>query len=136
MVKFSDVEDAFFFVSSESYGLHTVILNKKTGKLYYRSEMSDWDEIDDDLDWENCIKIPHKNDLELGHELVFEFVESHLADDYEQVRQMFRKRGAYGRFKNFLDSKGLLQSWYDFENQQEEKSLREWCKLNEIEIGG
>jgi hypothetical protein len=136
MIEFSDIEDAFFFVSSESYGLHTAILNKKTGKLYYRSEMSDWDEIDDDLDWENCIKIPHKNDLELGHELVFEFVENHLVDDYERVRQMFRKRGAYGRFKHFLESKGLLQSWYDFENQQDEKALREWCKVNGIEIGG
>ena len=136
MVKFSDIENAFSFVSSESYGLHTAILNKETGKFYYRSEMSDWDEIDDDLDWENCIEIPHKNDLELGHELVFEFVESHLADDYERVRQMFKKRGAYGRFKHFLESKGLLQSWYDFENQQEEKALREWCKVNEIEIGG
>jgi hypothetical protein len=136
MVKFSDIEDAFFFVSSESYGLHTAILNKETGKLYYRSELADWDEIDDDLDWESCIEIPHKNDLELGHELVFEFVESHLADDYERVRQMFNKRGAYGRFKHFLESKGLLQSWYDFENQQEEKALREWCTLNEIEIGG
>jgi hypothetical protein len=132
MVKFSDIEDAFFFVSSESYGLHTAILNKETGKSYYRSEMSDWDEIDDDLDWENCIEIPHKNDLDLGHSLVFEFVENHLADDYERVRQMFRKRGAYGRYKHFLESKGLLQSWYDFENQQEERVLRQWCKENEI----
>ena len=135
MVKFSDIEDAFFFVSSQSYGLHTAILNKKTGRLFYRSEMSDWDEIGDDLEWENHIEIPHKNDLELGQELVFEFVENYLVDDYERVRQMFRKRGAYGRFKHFLASKGLLQNWYDFENQREEKALREWCEVNGIEIG-
>ena len=134
MVQYSDIEHAFFFVSSESYGLHAAVLNKETGEIYYRSEMSDWNEIDDDLDWEYCIEIPHKNDLELGHELVYEFVENYLADDYERVRQMFRKKGAYGGFKHFLESKDMLQTWYDFENEQEEKALREWCKENEIEV--
>jgi len=75
MVKFSDIEDAFFFVSSDSYGIHTPILDKVTWRIYHRSEMSDWDEIDKDaLDWENCIDIPHKNELDLGHKLVFAFV--------------------------------------------------------------
>ncbi len=137
MVKFTDIEDAFFFVSSDSYGMHTVILNKDTGRFYYRSEMGDLDEIDDDdLDWDNCIEIPHKNDLEMGQELVFEFVENHLVDDYDRVRQIFRKRGAYGKFKNLLESRGLFQNWYDFENQQEEQALRQWCKENGIEVIG
>ncbi len=137
MVKFTDIEDAFFFVSSDSYGMHTAILNKDTGRFYYRSEMGDLDEIDDDdLDWDNCIEIPHKNDLEMGQELVFEFVENHLVDDYDRVRQIFRKRGAYGKFKNLLESRGLLQNWYNFENQQEEQALRQWCKENGIEVIG
>jgi hypothetical protein len=63
MIKFSDIEDAFSFVSSDRYGMHTALLNKDTGQIYYRSEMGDIDEIDDDLDWNNCIGIPHKNDL-------------------------------------------------------------------------
>lgn len=72
----------------------------------------------------------------MGQNLVFEFVEKHLDDDYDRVRQIFRKRGAYGRFKNLLESRGLLQSWYDFENQQEEQALRQWCKANRIEVSG
>ncbi len=47
---------------------------------------------------------------------------------------MFRKKGAYGRFKHFLESNDMLQTWYDFENEQEEKALREWCKENGIEV--
>jgi hypothetical protein len=136
MIKFSDIEDAFFFVSSDSYDMHTALLNKDTGQLYYRSEMGDIDEIDDDLDWSNCIAIPHKNDLGLGQELVFEFVKNHLVDEYDRVRQIFKKRGAYGKFKNLMESKALLQDWYDFENQQEERALRQWCNENGIEISG
>jgi len=137
MIKFSDIEDAFFFVSSDSYGMHTALLNKDTGQLYYRSEMGDLDEIDDDdVDWNNCITIPHKNDLGLGQELVFEFVKNRLLDEYDQVRQLFKKRGAYGNFKSLLESRGLLQAWYDFENQQEEQALRQWCKEHGIEIFG
>ena len=137
MIKYSDIEDAFFFVSSDSYGMHTALLNKDTGQLYYRSEMGDLDEIDDDdLDWNNCIAIPHRNDLGMGQELVFEFVKNHLVDEYDRVRQIFKKRGAYGNYKNLLESRGLLQAWYDFENQQEEWALRQWCTENGIEISG
>jgi hypothetical protein len=137
MIEFSDIEIAFSFVSSDSYGMHTAILNKDTGQFYYRSEMGDFDEIDEaDLNWDHCIEIPHKNDLDLGQELVFEFVERHLPEEYDRVLQIFRKRGAYGRFKGFLESRGLLQSWYDFENQQEEQALRQWCKENGIEVSG
>jgi hypothetical protein len=135
MVKFTDIETAFYFVSSDRYGMHRAILNKATGETHYRSEMGDLDEIDEGvIDWENCIEIPHKNDLELGQELVFEFVEEHLPDEYERVRQIFRKRGAYGRFKSLLESRGLLQTWFDVENRREEQALRQWCQENEIEL--
>jgi hypothetical protein len=133
MIKFADLEDAFFFVSSDSYGMHTALLNKDTAQLYYRSEMRDINEIDD-LDLDNCIAIPHKKDLGLGRELVFEFVKNHLADEYDRVHQIFKKCGAYGNFKSLLESMGLLQAWYDFENHQEKQALQQWCEEHGIEI--
>jgi len=137
MMRFSDIQDAFFFVSSAGYGMHSAVLCKDTGQILYRSEMADIDEIGDEyLDWDTCIEIPHKNDLDLGQRLVFEFIERHLPDEYHRVRQIFRRRGAYGRYKDFLESKGLLESWYDFERQHEEQRLRQWCKENEIELSG
>ena len=135
MVKFSDIQDAYLFVSSAPYGDHSAVLRMDTGQILYSSETGGIDEIEDaDLDGETCVEIPHKNDLDLGKALVFEFVETHMADAYDDVRQMFRSQGAYSRFKSMLESKGLLERWYDFEQRREEEALREWCRDNEIEL--
>jgi hypothetical protein len=93
--------------------MNAALLRKDTGQILYRSEMGDIDEIgNEDFDWDTCIEIPHKNDLDLGQRLVFEFISTHLPDEYHRVQQIFRRRGAYGRFKDFLESRGLLESWY------------------------
>ncbi len=135
MIAFDDLMDAFFFVSSERYGVHTAIFCKETGQIYYRGEPGGIDETgDDDLEQYSWLEVPHKNDLDLGQELVFEFVETHLPGDYDRVWQMFKRRGAYRRFKDFLESRGLLENWYEFENQREEMAMRHWCAENEIEI--
>jgi hypothetical protein len=134
MATFSEIQDAFFFVSSEGYGMHSAILVKDTGLIYYRSESGTIDEINDDIEGEDFVQIPHKNELDLGQNLVFEFVEKHLADEYTLVQRFFQRRGAYGRFKDLLMHKGLLQGWYDFEKQHEEEALRQWCLDNEIEL--
>ena len=135
MISFSDFQDAFLFVSSAPYGEHSALLCKDTGQILYRSEMTDIDEIgDEDIDWEKWVEIPHRNDLDLGQRLVFEFVETRMPDECDRVEQIFRRRGAYGRLKDFLESKGLLDSWHDFENQREEQALRQWCEENEIKL--
>jgi hypothetical protein len=135
MVKFSDLEDAFLFVSSDSYGMHSAYLNEDTGQIVYHSEMGDDDEIaEEDLEGDEWLDIPHKNDLDLGRQLVFEFIETRLADKYEQVRHMFRGPGGYRHFKALLETKGLLETWYEFENQREQEALREWCQENEVEL--
>ena len=135
MIKFGEIQEAFFFVGSAEYGMHSAVLCKDTGRIFYRSEMGDLDEIDDEnLNWDKCIEIPHKNDLDLGQVLVFEFAQMHLPGDYDRLRQMFRRPGAYGRFKDLLDAKRLLETWYAFEGEREGQALRQWCKENEIEL--
>ena len=133
---FSEVEDAFMYVASAMYGMNAAVLCKDTGKILYRSDMAGIDEIEDedDLEWDHCIEIPHKNDLGLGRNLVFEFVEEYIPDDYERVRKMFRRSGAYSRYKALLERRGLLKEWYDIENTREERALRNWCKENDIDL--
>jgi len=134
-VKFSDIEDAFLFVGSAPYGEHAAYLNVETGRIFYQSEMADIDEIEgEEVDWDQMIEIPHKNDLDLGQSLIFEFVERSLPDNYGRVRDMFRRRGAYSRFKDFLAAKDLLDDWYCFENKREQEALRSWCEENHIPL--
>lgn len=126
------------FVSSSGYGENSAVLDKSTGKIYYRSDYAGLDEFEEFPEYEYDsaihIEIPHKNDLDLGRDLVFEFVERFIPDDYERVNNMFRKRGAYSRYKDLLDSKGMLQKWYDFENQRGQSALLRWCEENEIDV--
>lgn len=109
-VRFDDIENAFHFVSASPYGTSAAYLNVETGEIFYQSEMTGIDELDGKkMNWDQMIGLPHKNDLELGHSLVFEFVEVNLPDAYRQVRDMFRKKGAYSRFKGFLESRDGLR---------------------------
>lgn len=135
MVTFDEIQDAFLFVSSNEYGMHRALLCLDNGEIYYHSENGDFDELDEDkFDCDNFVEIPHKNDLNLGQQLVFDFAEQYLADELGHVQQIFSRRGAYRRFKDFLELKELLPSWYDFENQREEEALREWALENKVEL--
>ncbi len=137
-IEFSDIDMAFSFVSFGSPYEHSAFLNTKTGETYYLSELADSDEdIPEDI-YENddYIEIPHKNDLKLGRNLVFDFVVNHLPEDLEKVQGYFSTKGAYSRFKELLERKSLLDEWHNFENEKNEIELRNWCKINNIEISG
>ena len=136
-VKFGDLQLAFDFVNSGGLGENQAILDTQTGRLYWHSEIGDnfeEDELPEDLDGERCIEIPHKNELNLGRALVFDFVQRFLPDDYDDVRDIFRRRGAYGQFKAMLVRRGALDRWHDFSAKAEEAALRAWCADNAIEL--
>lgn len=137
-VSFSDLDDAFDFVSCGAPCEHVAVLCRETGTFHYRSEMGDLDEMPEDVDEEGSagkyIGIPHKNDLDLGQRLVMDFVAERLPDDYAAVEGMFHGRGAYGRFKDLLARRGLLDDWYAYEKERTDAALREWCAENDIEL--
>ena len=136
-IKFSDIEDAFFFVSMDQKYMHNAILCKETGQLFYTSEMGDSDELPEDIDDPGkYIGIPHKNDLDLGKALVIEFTAKYFPEELDKVYSIFHRKGAYSRYKNLLESKEALDEWYKFEKQRREEALREWCQINNIAIKG
>ncbi|MCD4706874.1 MAG: hypothetical protein K8S62_03965 [Candidatus Sabulitectum sp.] len=116
--------------------MHTAVLCRNTGKMLFRSDMGGINEIDEDkdLDWDQCVNIPHKNELGLGRDLVLEFVEIQLPRDLYEVERIFRSKGAYSRFKALLESNNALQEWYDFENTRQQQAIRDWCMENRIEL--
>ncbi len=138
MISFDALENAFLYVSYEMPFMHTAILNKKTGKIYYDSEdLLDFEkEIPDDFETntEDYVSIPHKNDLGLGKELVFDFVSEYLPNEYERVEYFFSGRGAYRMFKDFLASINMLEKWYEYENEKTKLALIKWCEEEGLEV--
>lgn len=88
----------------------------ETGKIYWLSELNPTEEegqIPDDLETSDLyLEIPHKNDLDLGRELVLRFVDEHLPAERNRIADLFRRRGAYRRFRAVLAVVGRLEEWY------------------------
>jgi len=136
-VSFSDLQLAFEFVSSGGMGENEAYLDRRSGKIYWHSEFGDNDEeLPDDIDNEKYIAIPDKRELDLGKPLVLDFAREFLPDDYDEVRHIFSRGGAYRRYKNLLVRRSALDLWYDFSNKAEEAALREWCAENGIDLSG
>jgi hypothetical protein len=136
-VSFSDLQLAFEFVSSGGMGENEAYLDRQSGKIYWHSEFGDNDEeLPNDIDDEKYISIPDKRELDLGKPLVLDFVREFLSDDYDEVRHIFSRSGAYRRYKDLLVRRGALERWYDFSNKAEEAALREWCAENGIDLSG
>lgn len=135
-VKFSDLELAFMFVSGSPMSSNSAYLDPASGKIFYHSDLLDIDdELPDDFEEnDNYIEIPHKNELDLGKQLVYEFTADRMPEELDRVETIFRKKGAYARYKDLLENKGLLKEWYAFEENRQTEVLREWCEDNGIVV--
>ncbi|CAL8481138.1 hypothetical protein [Caballeronia sp. S22] len=137
-VKYTDLSMAFDFVSDASPMEHNAYVSLDTGKIYWTSDFDDAFDEDHPGDLETSdryLAIPHKNELELGKSLALRFVAQQLPARYEQVEGVFRRQGAYGRFKDLLAREGALERWYSFEADSIESALRQWCVENGLDLG-
>jgi hypothetical protein len=135
-VDWNDLLHTFEFASLGQPYEHEAVLCRKTGKFFWLTDVEEDIEAwpDDADDEEKYLAIPHKKQLDLGTPLVLEFARQFLPDEFDEVRRIFAKRGAYARFKDLLQRKKALDRWYDFENKATEAALREWCEINGITI--
>jgi hypothetical protein len=135
-VSLNDLRDAFEFVCAGGGGEHQAFLCKQSGKLYCHSELcDDLDILPDDIDdSEKFLPIADRRELDLGKPLALDFARQFLPGDFDDVRQIFSRRGAYAKFKNLLDRRGMLDQWYAFEAEAEESALKMWCEFNSIEV--
>lgn len=133
-VKYSEIEMAYMFVSSGGICENEAYLDTESGEIYYHSDMGDDDPLPDDIDDEKYLAIPHKNDLDLGVSLVIDFAREQVPSHVDEISNIFRRRGAYGKYKDLLDTLGKLEDWYKYESASEDKAIREWCAENRIEL--
>jgi len=135
-VTYEEISSAFEFVASGAPMEHSAYISLDTGQIYWASELASLDEeLPDDLDTsDRYLIVPHKTELDLGKDLVLRFAAEELPDSYDHVASIFRSKGAYGRFKQLLEDKGVLENWYKFEAEASDKALRKWCAANDIQI--
>jgi hypothetical protein len=162
-VNWNELLDAYEFVSFEGASVeHRAWLCKASGKIYWDFDDESFEEEEEDdeessedpddhesagpadddpdklprdiEDEEKYLPIPGKRDLDLGSRLVFRFASEVLRDDYNEVRRIFDRRGAYSNFKALLTRRKVLDQWYAFQEKATQDALREWCQDNAIEI--
>ena len=115
------------FLENEAY------ICRDSGKIHLISgdpdELDEEEKVPDNIDdSDKYIPVPDKRDLDLGSHLVFDFTARYLPQHYDQVRDMFRRKGAYGRFKGLLERQDKLQAWHAFSDEQATKVLKDWCE--------
>jgi len=135
-VKYDALSLAFEFVSSGAPMEHNAYVSLDTGEVYWTSDLNPIeDEVPADIETsDRYLAIPHKNDLDLGRKLALRFVARELPECYERAEGFFRRKGAYAHFKQLLESEGVLEKWYKFEEESVERALRDWCAENDIQL--
>jgi hypothetical protein len=136
MVDVDDLVIALEFASvGEVYG-NQAFVSVKTGKIFFKSEdLGIQEDAPADLETsEEFLCLPNKRQLGLGRDLVFAFVEEKLPGKWADVREFFRRRGAYARFKDMLESCNMLEAWYKYEETRTEEELRRWCEDNGLQL--
>ncbi len=137
MVNLDELEFALIFVDGGTLLEAEAYIAVETGEVILYSEDGESEPLPDDIEEEEkYLSIPTKQELGLGKRLVLRFTEEYLPADYEVVENIFRKKGAYSRFKDLLDDRNLLEKWYEYENEKGRMALCEWCEANGIEIAG
>jgi hypothetical protein len=137
-VRLDRLLDALEWVSSDILD-NAAFVCRETGTVYWSSGeigiLDEANDLPDDIDdTEKYVPVPGKWDLDLGNRLVFKFAARYLADQYDEVRDIFRRKGAYRRFKVLLVRLKLLEKWYAFGEDQTTIALEFWCESEGLTV--
>ena len=129
-VKYNDLEMAVDFLSSGTLLDASAYICRETGKIWFKSDESfEEDELPDNVDdTTRYAVVPDKRDLDLGKPLVLGFASQILPGQYEKIDSIFRRSGAYSRYKDLLHDHGVLDAWYKYEELATREALCAWAK--------
>lgn len=133
-VSFADLLDAFGWVSAAGPLENEAYVSRRTGIVHWISDAIDEEPPEDLDDGSVYVAVPHQSDFDLGRPLALRFAAERLPDFQDVIAGFFRNRGAYGKLKDFLDRRGRLQEWYDYEAAAIESALREWSRDEGLEL--
>ena len=130
-VGLDQLQDALDWASSDSLTNQAYVC-RETGYIHWipgDAGIADEEEDapDDIQDTEKYALVPDKHYLDLGNKLVFDFAARYLANQYDDVRAMFRRKGAYRRFKVLLQQRNLVEQWFAYGEERTREALEIWC---------
>jgi hypothetical protein len=133
---FDTIRYAVETVSSPLDSTGMAYINRETGELFLESDFDDQTpRIPDDAETDPAmVPVPSKYDLDIGQQLVWDFVRQELPEREAEVRQFFRRRGAYQRYKSFLENMGRLEDWYAFEEKNTVETILAWANNKGIRV--
>lgn len=124
----------WLWATRDSFTNSYACVSRHDGKVWWVGEGVEEEPPEDIEDDDAYVAVPDKYDLDLGNDLAVRYAEDHLPKSVDKVEDFFRKRGAWSRFKSYLDSVGHLEKWFDYERAAVEKSLTEWAELNGFSV--
>lgn len=133
-VDLDDLYGAFEFANGDPLNGASAFISRSTGETYLLSDYTD-EEAPEDLDTnDDYLRLPNRRDLDLGREMVFDFVSETMPDEWETVRAIFSRRGAYARFKDLLGYRNMTDAWHRYEEGRTYKALRDWCHAEGLTV--
>ena len=128
-VIYEKLEDAFDYVSSGEIIQASAFVSRETGRIYWISDDLEDEELPEDLENPKLYaEVPTQRELGLGKRLALRFASQELPEKFDLVDGYFRRRGAYGRFKDLLAKNSVLKNWYRFEEESIRHALCEWAE--------
>lgn len=133
-VKYGELEDAFLFSDAGVLSEAESYLSKESGEFYFISDYIDEEVvIPDDLDdADKYLLVPTRQDLVLAHPR--DFVLDKMPEQINKLDQIFSRKGAYRRFKDWLIRINKIDAWYEYEDKARREALEKWCEESNITL--
>ena len=134
-VSLDELLDALEYVSSIGTVDAAAYISRDTGTVYFVGTDMEPDEgMSEDFETsDRYVAVPSKQELDLGKRVVLRFAELHVPEQYEHIRSIFSRPGAYAPFKELLEAGGQLAAWYQFEHNAQRGALSDWCAAQGFE---
>ena len=130
-IDMDEFDFAMAFISCDLFD-NEAYIDTQSGAIYCFGEGVEEPLPDDIYENKKYLAIPTKQDLALGKPLVLRFTALEMPDQIDNVYAMFRKRGAYAKYKYLLNTLELTEKWYAFEKSATEEAIKDWIEAQSI----
>jgi hypothetical protein len=136
-VNLDELESAAMAVE-DGAGTVTALVSRETGMIHLLND----EYVDEEAPApsaaggnERYVRVPPAGTLGIGDALVLRFAATHLADEQDTVRDLFRDRNTEG-FARLLEARGAGEAWERFHGEATRTALRHWCEENGLQLAG